>query len=279
MKRLLLVAQMLLLSASLWAQQTQGVTIGQVPTIGISRSVSLHFISPEKISYVDLSSAALTGDLPEKNILRVKVVPDSIFSLISGSDAGLVTVVGESFIAQYKLVFLNSSESGQISTQVNILPSDMRSLDISGISLTQNDFKSNAFRLLDERRRKPISRKSVFGITITVNQIRSLGDFVLLDLGFTNATNLAFDVDELRFKIEDRKINRSTNVQSVEISPVFQLYPFERFKKSYRNIYVLKKATFPGDKIFNIELSEKQISGRNLRVALRYSDILDADTF
>jgi conjugative transposon TraN protein len=279
MKRLLLVAQMLLLSVCLWAQKTEGVTLGQVPTIGISGSVSLHFISPEKISYVDLSSAALIGDLPEKNILRVKVVPDSIPSLISGSDAGVVTVVGESFIAQYKLIFLLASDAGQISTQVNILPLNMRPLDISGVSLTQGDFKSNALRLLKGPGKKPISRQSMFGISITVNRILSLGDFVMLDLGFGNDTNLPFDVDELRFKIEDRKINRSTNVQSVEISPVFQLYPFERFKKSYRNIYVLKKATFPGDKIFNIELSEKQISGRNLRVALRYSDILEADTF
>ncbi|KRT17732.1 hypothetical protein ASU31_00085 [Pedobacter ginsenosidimutans] len=270
---------MLLLSVCLRAQQTQGVTLGQVPAIGISGTVSLHFISPEKISYVDLSSAALIGDLPEKNLLRVKVVQDSISSLNSGSDAGLVTVVGESFIAQYKLVFLPHSDSGQISTQVNILPSTMRPLDISGISLTQSDFKVNAFRLLNLSNKKPVSTQSMFGISIIVNKVLSLGDFVMLDLCFSNDTNLRFDVDELRFKIEDRKINKSTNIQSVEVSPVFQLYPFERFKKSYRNIYVLKKATFPGDKIFNIELSEKQISGRNLRVALRYSDILDADTF
>lgn len=279
MKKLLLFTQMLLLSLCIRAQQTKSVTLGQIPIIGISGTVSLHFISPEKISYVDLSSATMIGDLPEKNILRVKAVPDSISSLISGRDAGLVTVVGESFIAQYKLVFLKASDSGQISTQVNILPSHMSPLDISGISLTQSDFKINAFRLLNGPNKKPISRQSMFGISITVKQIRSLGDFVILDLGFINETNLRFDVDELRFKIEDRKINKSTNVQSVEITPVFQLYPFERFKKSYRNIYVLKKATFPGDKILNIELSEKQISGRNLRVALRYSDILEADTF
>ncbi|QPH38676.1 DUF4138 domain-containing protein [Pedobacter endophyticus] len=279
MKRLLLVAHMLLLNASIWAQQTDAVNLSQVPTVGISGSVSLHFISPEKISYVDLSSAAMIGDLPEKNMLRVKAVPDSISSLLSGSDPGIVTVVGESFIAQYKLVFLKASDSGQISTQVNILSSHMRPLDISGISLTQNDFRINTLRLLNEPNKRPISIQSMFGISITVNQIRALGDFVMLDLGFSNETNLPFDVDELRFKIEDRKINKSTNVQSVEVSPVFQLYPFERFKKSYRNIYVLKKATFPGDKIFNIELSEKQISGRNLRVALRYSDMLEADTF
>lgn len=261
------------------AQQTAAVTLSQVPTIGISGSVSLHFISPEKISYVDLSSAALIGDLPEKNILRIKAVPDSIFSLIAGKDAGLVTIVGESFIAQYKLVFLKDSSTKHISTQVDILPSNMRPLDISGATLTQNEFKSNAFRLLKHQKKKSISRHSAFGISITVNQVFSLGDFVMLDLGFSNDTNLSFDVDELRFKIEDRKINKSTNVQSVEITPIFQLYPFERFKKSYRNIYVLKKVTFPGDKIFNIELSEKQLSGRNLRVSLKYSEILKADTF
>ncbi|MFC4143530.1 conjugative transposon protein TraN [Pedobacter mendelii] len=279
MKKILLVAQIILTSMCLHAQQTQGVTLDEIPVIGISGSVSLHFISPEKISYVDLSSAALIGDLPEKNVLRIKVIPDSIPSLISRSDAGLVTVVGESFITQYKLVFLSTASVGQISTQVNILPSNMRSLDISGISLTQSDFKGNAFRLLNHEQKKPISRQSAFGMSMTVNQVFSLGDFVMLDLGFSNDTNLSFDVDELRFKIEDRKINKSTNVQSIEIKPVFQLYPFERFKKSYRNIYVLKKATFPGDKVFNIELSEKQISGRNLRVSLKYSDILNADTF
>ncbi|WP_316761991.1 DUF4138 domain-containing protein [Pedobacter aquatilis] len=279
MKRLLLVAQIFLASLCLRAQQTQGLTLEQVPTIGISGSVSLHFISPEKISYVDLSSSALTGNLPEKNILRIKVVPDSVVSLNASSDAGLVTIVGESFIAQYKLIFLKGSGIGTVSTQVDILPSNMRPLDISGISATQNDFKRNAFRLLSHQNIKPITRESAFGVSITINQVFTLGDFVMLDLGFVNDSNLGFDVDELRFKIEDRKINKSTNVQSVEIAPVFQLYPFERFKKSYRNIYVLKKVTFPGDKVFNIELSEKQISGRNLRVSLKYSNILNADTF
>ncbi|MGE7408523.1 DUF4138 domain-containing protein [Pedobacter suwonensis] len=70
-----------------------------------------------------------------------------------------------------------------------------------------------------------------------------------------------------------------TNVQSIEIKPVFELYPFVRFKRSYRNIYAIKKVSFPGDRVFNIELSEKQLSGRNLKLSLRYSDLLNAETF
>lgn len=279
MKKILFLAQIFLSSLALYAQVPHLVTVADIPLIGISGSVSLHFISPEKISYVDLSSSSLIGDLPEKNILRIKAIPDSVAALFSSGDAGLVTIVGETFIAQYRLSFLSPSNPELISTQIDIVPTCMRSLDISGIGLSQNEMKSNALSLLKRRGDVKIKKESAFGISLVVNRVYTLGDCIVLDLSFKNSTNLIFDVDELRFKIADRKINKSTNVQSIELKPVFQLYPFERFSKSYRNIYIIKKTTFPGDKEFSIELSEKQISGRNLRASLRYSDILNADTF
>jgi len=279
MKKILFLAQIFLSSLALYAQVPHSVTVADIPVIGISGSVSLHFISPEKISYVDLSSSSLIGDLPEKNILRIKAIPDSVAALSSSGDAGLVTIVGETFIAQYRLSFFSPASPELISTQIDILPTYMRSLDISGIGLSQNEMKSNALSLLERRGGVKIKKESAFGISLVVNRVYTLSDCILLDLSFHNSTNLIFDVDELRFKIADRKINKSTNVQSIELKPVFQLYPFERFSKSYRNIYILKKTTFPGDKEFSIELSEKQISGRNLRASLSYSDILNADTF
>lgn len=279
MKKIILVVQFLLCSMTLFAQQAGTLPVSEVPVIGISGSVSLHFISPEKISYVDLSSPSLIGDLPEKNLLRVKAVPDSIPSLLSGGEAGLVTIVGETFISQFRICFLPSHKSRYISSQVEILPQYMRPLDNSQTGLSTPEMKANALSILKLRSKEHLSRTTEYGISLTLNRVLTLGDCILLDLDFKNSTNLVFDVDELRFKLEDRKINKSTNVQSIELNPVFSLYPFERFKKSYRNIYILKKATFPGDKVFNIELSEKQVSGRNLKLSLRYSDILRADTF
>ena len=51
------------------------------------------------------------------------------------------------------------------------------------------------------------------------------------------------------------------------------------FKKGYRNVAVLKKMTFPNDKVLSIELSEKQISGRTISLQLDYEDVLSADSF
>ncbi|RZK40253.1 MAG: DUF4138 domain-containing protein [Pedobacter sp.] len=47
--------------------------------------------------------------------------------------------------------------------------------------------------------------------------------------------------------------------------------------KSRKGIFQNKKFTFPGNKILQVQLSEKQLSGRSISFSIRYSDVLDAD--
>jgi hypothetical protein len=49
------------------------------------------------------------------------------------------------------------------------------------------------------------------------------------------------------------------------------------FQKQYRNIFVFKKFTYPGNKLLHIELSEKQLSGRIITLSVPYKDVLKAD--
>ena len=37
--------------------------------------------------------------------------------------------------------------------------------------------------------------------------------------------------------------------------------------------------TFPNDKVLTIEMTEKQISGRNISLNIDYEDVLSADSF
>lgn len=53
----------------------------------------------------------------------------------------------------------------------------------------------------------------------------------------------------------------------------------QSFKYGYRNVIVLKKMTFPNDKVLTIEMSEKQISGRTIYLNIDYEDVLSADSF
>ena len=94
-----------------------------------------------------------------------------------------------------------------------------------------------------------------------------------------NKTNIRFDIDEIRVKLADRKVSKSTNSQVVELTPAMLLEPVTSFRKGYRNVIVLRKMTFPNDKVLSIEMTEKQISGRSITLGIDYEDVLSADSF
>lgn len=258
-----------------YAQSVPSVYRKDLPDIFISEGISLHFISPEPITYADISTSGIAGDLPVKNILRLKIKTDSL--TLEAGYIGVVTIIGESFIAQYNLRHADVLHP-LISSQVQILSEQMRPLDVPGIGLTGQEMKGYALAILKDHSRSG-RKASAYGLKARLNHVYTIGDDIFLDLTYKNGTNLAYDMDELRFKIEDKKINKATNVQSIEIKPTWQLYPLSSFKKTFRNIYVLKKVTFPENKVLNIELTEKQISGRTLTLQIKYRDILQADTF
>jgi conjugative transposon TraN protein len=259
-----------------YAQNTPfaaGVKLSALPIVYLPEDVSVHFISPEPIQYVDISTKNIIGDIPVKNVLRIKLRD----SLKTGVDA-IVTIVGESFIAQYRVVLADAITGRDTRTDIDILPSDTRPLDIVGIGFSQPQLKTIALNLFCRKIDKSITQSKAFGIKGMVNHIYSAGDYFIIDLGLNNKTNLVYDIDSFRFKIDDKEVKKASNVQSVEIKPVYQLFDKPTFSKYYRNIFVFKKMSFPGNKVLHIELSEKQISGRVLSMNVSYKDLLNADT-
>ena len=125
---------------------------------------------------------------------------------------------------------------------------------------------------------KAIEKTKAFGLKASLYHLYTAGDYIFIDLGYRNKTNLAYNIDEFRFKVDDKKVTKATNVQSVEVKPLFVLFDTPFFQKTYRNIIVLKKMSFPGNKLLHIELSEKQLSGRVITLNVSYKDVLDADT-
>ena len=67
--------------------------------------------------------------------------------------------------------------------------------------------------------------------------------------------------------------------QTIELTPALVLESGKTFRHGYRNVIVVKKMTFPNDKLLTIEMTEKQISGRNISLNIDYEDILAADSF
>lgn len=241
----------------------------KLPVVYLPGTQTLHFISPEPIQYVDISTKDIIGDLPLKNVLRLRL-KDSVDNI---ADA-IVTVAGEKFIAQYRI----RSGDEHSPSKIDILPGDTKPLDIAGIGFSQNQLKSMALKLMSRSPGRYRERSAAFGIKAKLHNVYTAGDYIFLDIGYENKTNLRYDIDEFRFKIDDKKITKATNAQSVEIHPEYSFADMPFFKRHYRNVFVFKKLSFPGNKILHIELSEKQISGRIVVLTISYQDILEADT-
>ena len=259
-----------------------GITKNDLPTIYITDDVSIHFISPEPIQYVDISTHSVAGDLPVKNILRIKAVKDTSktnldFGFIKDKSS-IVTIVGEKFMAQYNVEYVPVPEFHGYQTRIQITPQDMTPIDNPDVTMSETEMRNYAMSALKRKRTFHSVSSKAYGIKADLNNIYTVGDFVFIDVTYTNSTNLKYDIDQVRFKIDDKKITKATNVQSVEIEPSYILNGINSFKRQYRNVYVFKKFTFPGNKVLNIEMTEKQISGRVISLQLDYSDVLNADT-
>lgn len=267
---------LLILSQTLYAQieivPPPATSVSQkLPTVHVHEDVSTHFISPEPIRKVDLSTERVAGDLLLENVLRIKPLPGSGDST---SYLGVLTIVGQKFMIQYELIYVAATKADKriaVSSQEGI------SLLSPTVSLSAPEMKNFSVKVLQQKRGMHHVKARENRLEISVNNVFTVGDYFFIDLSARNKTNIPYSIDQLRFKIEDKKITKATNAQAVEIQPVYALYDTKEFKRRYRNVFVFEKFTFPNEKVFSIELAEKQISGRQVVLRLAYQDILNAD--
>jgi len=280
---------LLLFTAILKAQTaTKEQIISDLPEIEITEGINLHIISPEPIQYVDLSTKKLTGDLPTANIARIKITDSQTSEekdkekkaniFFNADNVGIITVVGQSFIAQYKAVYRNSENLNTI-TNIHIQPEVMQPIEFDKMVFSNLELRRFAMGILQKKsENNPIREEKNLKLSFQLNNVYVISDYIFLDMTFKNNSNLSYDIEALKFSIEDKKIYKATNNQSIEMIPIFQLTPQKHFRKNFRNIYVFKKFTYPNSKVMMIRLIEEQLSGRTIEMKVNYSEILKADT-
>lgn len=235
----------------------------------INKDVSTHFITMDEVRYVDISTNNIIGDIPVNNVVRIKPVEE-------GAN-GVITIVTESYFIQYSLVYTDQIEN--VCTRHNVNYSELRSLLDPERTMTISDMYDYAYKMFNSSKKYYDVSTKEKKLKMTLNNIYTVDKYFFIDLSLLNHTNIQFDIDKIKFSIEDKKVLKATNFQSVEIKPIITLNKQQSFKKNYRNIFVFEKFTFPESKVFTIEISEKQYSGRTIILRINYADVLAADPF
>ena len=251
-------------------------TYEELEQLTVNENVTTVITASEPIRFVDISTDHVVGDQPINNIIRLK--PKEGADVHEDGDIiAIVTVVTERYRSQYALIY--TTRLTEAVTDKQIQPEERIPYHNPSVTMSTEDMTQFARKIWNSPARIRNVATKQHRMTMRLNNIYSIGEYFFLDFSIENRTNIRFDIDEIRVKLCDKKQSKATNVQMIELTPAMILDESKRFSKGYRNVIVLKKMTFPNDKILSIEISEKQISGRNITLNIDYEDVLYADSF
>jgi conjugative transposon TraN protein len=239
----------------------------KIEPIYVNKNVSTHFILNDAVKYSDISNPSVVGDIPIKNVLRIRPLTDTIVLL------GYVTIATERELIQFEMIYTSDMKKACKQYQVKSAPTFQH----PDVKLSEKEMKTLSESILQKtsKHKRKVEKNKV---SVVLNNVYVQNDHYFFDITVQNQSNIAFDIDQIRFKIEDEKVTKATNFQQIEVSPKYQYNHAAGFSKSYRNVFVFDKFTFPDDKVFTIELAEKQISGRAEVLKVYYNDVLKAES-
>ena len=260
----------LLSSVSMSAQQTYE----ELPQLTVNEQVTTVITASEPIRFVDISTDKVVGDQPINNTIRLKPKEGGH---VDGDVLAIVTIVTERYRTQYALLY--TTRLTEAVTDKEIVRTERNAYNNPAVSMSTADMTRYAWKVWNAPAKYRNIATKAHRMVMRLNNIYAVGDYFFLDFSVENKTNIRFDIDEIRVKLADKKLSKATNAQVIELTPALVLQENKTFRYGYRNVLALKKMTFPNDKVLTIEMTENQISGRNISLSIDYEDVLSADTF
>ena len=249
-------------------------TYQELEQLTVNEEVTTVITASEPIRFVDISTDKVVGDQPINNTIRLKPKEGGH---ADGDVLAIVTIVTERYRTQYALLY--TTRLKEAVTDKEIRKHEKTAYNNPAVSMSTEDMTRYAWKVWNSPANFRNVASKAHRMVMRMNNIYAVGDYFFIDFSVENKTNIRFDIDEIRVKLADKKLSKATNAQVVELTPELMLQGNKSFKYGYRNVIVLKKMTFPNDKVLTIEMTENQISGRNISISIDYEDVLSADSF
>ena len=249
-------------------------TYEEMELLTVNEQVTTVITSTEPIRFVDISTDKVAGDQPISNTIRLK--PKEA-GHADGDVLAIVTIVTERYRVQYALIYTTRLQEAVTDKEVQM--EEQQPFHNPAVSLSTEDMYRFARQIwMSPARYRDVSNRK-HRMIMRLNNIYAVGEYFFIDFSVENRTDIRFDIDEIRVKLADKKVSKATNSQIIELKPEMILEKTKSFLHGYRNVMVVRKMTFPNDKVLTIEMSEKQISGRTISLNIDYEDVLNADSF
>lgn len=231
----------------------------QVPeeTIEVTTGADIHIVAPQKVNYIDFGNDSITASLAEgtQNIIRLRALekfstPTNVsFALSNGKFYSYnITYSPTVLVASYTLE--DSTHEGVILDDNNLKTND-KSYILKSISKRNRSFYSLGIQKYKQR--------------LEIRNIYTYKEQTIIEVDITNSSQVAYDVDYIKFSIKDKSSKRRVATQDIDLN-FDEISGFGNkieASQSVRLIFVFPKFTIGEDKYLELSLVEKE-GGRNI---------------
>jgi conjugative transposon TraN protein len=235
-------------------------------TIEITYNKTTSLVFPAIIKSVDRGSRDILAQKAKsvENILQVKAARHGF------PQTNLTVITGDGDIHQFTVHYTKDP--------------DKLVLNIEGESTLlwrgaggEAQMESSAIKIINAKRSIRFVNESKYKIGLSLRGIYIRDNIIFYHVRVSNQSNINYDVDFLRFYVEDKQKVKRTASQEVNIQPVYVFGSNERIKgrTSEDVVYALEKFTIPDAKRLVIEMFEKN-GGRNISLAIKNKTIVNA---
>lgn len=274
---------LILLSAGRMHAQDELVSLEQARLepykLEVTYNKTTHLLFPSTIKYVDLGSENLVANKTEAvaNVLRIK---SATKDFEGETNFSVITEDGKFYnFDVYYSTYPTSLNYDLVKLQREIdktYSTDVLFEDLKGSSSGLTDQIMKTLYHNSKRTVIHIGSKS-FGIQLNLRSLYVYEGKFYFIIQIKNRSNIAYHIDQINFKIVDKKNLKRTVVQDKILSPLRNYSPLTTVDQlsDAHGIYLLDQFTLLEDQMLVLEIFEKD-GGRHQTIEIENSDLINA---
>lgn len=269
----LIFMMMLGISLALFTLQAVGQSLSDPEELEITYNKTTSVVFPSIIKSVDRGSRDILAQKAKgvDNVLQLKAARYGF------PQTNLTVITSDGNIHQFKVGFVKEPTSLvlRIDEQQDEV-SDAPKL-IFQTDMTETEMENHASKITNAKRSIRFVKESKYKIGLSLRGIYIRENVIFYHFRIDNRSNINYDVDFLRFYIQDKQKVKRTASQEVDIKPIYVFGDAEKIRGQTAEdvVYALEKFTIPDAKRLVIEMFEMN-GGRNLSLSIRNKTIVNA---
>jgi conjugative transposon TraN protein len=253
------------------AASAQGPRMVKAMSLAVSDTKTTNLIFPYAVVSVDRGSKDVLVQKARnvENVLQVKVAADTF----AGSNLTVITADGNLY--SFNLDYV--ARPATLNWRLEVAELSHPLVQFSDAAGNKGRIGQMADRVAVRKPAIKHSKASGYDMEMALQGVYVHEDLLYFQLYLENNSALNYDVDQLRFFIEDKKQAKRTASQEQTLQPVYVAGNDKRIpgNSGQTLVVVIPKFTIPDKKLMIIQLSEVN-GGRHLQLKVKYKTLAGA---